>query len=40
MAEDLDFILSTELGAGIASARLRAGNYDIKDLMGWEAGKE
>ncbi len=40
MAEDLDFILSTELKAGIASAHVGAGNFDTKDLMGWEAGKE
>ena len=33
--EELDFP-STKLGAGIPSARLRAGNYDIKYRIGRE----
>jgi len=32
--EELDFIPSTKLTADIPSARLRAGNYDIKYRMG------
>lgn len=32
--EELDFIPSTQLRAGIPSARLRTGNYDIKYRMG------
>jgi len=32
--KELDFIPSTTLRAGIPSARLRAGNYDIKYRMG------
>ena len=33
-AEELDFIPSTQLRAGIPSTKLRAGNYDIKYRMG------
>ncbi len=35
--EELDFIPSTKLRAGIPSAGLRAGNYDIKYRMGRDA---
>ena len=35
--EELDFIPSTKLRTGIPSARLRAGNYDIKYRMGRDA---
>jgi hypothetical protein len=38
--EELDFIPSTKLRAGIPSAWLRAGNYDIKYRMGREAENE
>lgn len=34
--EELDFITSIKLGAGIPSAQLRAGKYDIKCRMGRE----
>ena len=33
-AEELDFIPSTQLRAGIPSTKLRAGNYDIKYRKG------
>jgi hypothetical protein len=38
--EELDFIPSNTLRAGIPSAWLRAGNYDIKYRMGREAENE
>ena len=37
--EELDFP-SSKLRAGIPSAQLRAGNYDIKYRMGWDAESE
>jgi len=38
--EELEFIPSTKLRAGIPSAGLRAGNYDIKYRMGRDAETE
>ena len=38
--EELDFIPSTKLRAGIPSTQLTAGNYDIKCRMGRDAESE